>query len=148
MEYIRLLHPNDYDRVRGRFISLAFKNSSDGGISVIQCDCVAGTGNGICAHTRIHYRSRIDPEFIIFWRFDESILPPPSRLEQTPGGDNNDDQCHYDIFDLSKSAARTMITTLSPTDTWICRNGQYSKVTGEDLQRMIAAGLTNPRDTR
>ncbi len=50
-EVIRLLHPKHFSKARGRFTSLAFKNSSkDGGVSVIDSRCAREHSGSECKH--------------------------------------------------------------------------------------------------
>ena len=58
------------------FRSKALENSSDdGGISVVDVDCIRrGECRCICGHARKFYRT-VSSEPPIFWQFDESALP-------------------------------------------------------------------------
>jgi hypothetical protein len=144
MQYIRLIHPNDYDRNRKRLVSLAFRPSSDGGISVIECECVAGTGASVCEHIRRFYASRVHPDFILFWTFDAEALPSSSRIESTPGGKDDSDGCHRDIFDLDERESGKIIKKVPIHSLDVCRSGTHSKCTDDDIERIITAGLTRP----
>lgn len=62
---VRFIHGKHYDKRQKRFRSLAFKNSRDGGISIILRDCVDDSKRSVCQHIRIYYPARIagEPQF-------------------------------------------------------------------------------------
>jgi hypothetical protein len=56
MEFVRLVHPRNFDKIRGRFNDLAFKKSSGGGMSVFELTCAENASGLICAHIEKFYK--------------------------------------------------------------------------------------------
>jgi len=144
MEYVRLIHPRDYNGARGRFNRTAFEPSSDdGAISLVQLDCVSAAGRSICAHIREYYPSVVDSDFIIFWKFDTAILPEGCRFEQV--NNNLGDTCHHHLLGQSDNRARSILIAQYKDNRgnfFICRNGAHSPLNEADIDRMVAVGIT------
>ena len=106
MQYIRLLHLRDYDKSKGRFTSICFRNSTNGGISVIEFDCAKKQSNGACQHIKKFYHPVPAKTPFIYWVLNDSDLTKfldNMRLVQkiTETGDS----CHYDIMDVKNNKA-------------------------------------------
>ncbi len=129
MEYIRLLHPRDFDRRRNRFTSLALRNLQ-GSLSVIDPDCVEGTGAGLCDHIRRYYPG-ITGEPPIFWRFDSSVLPVSHRVETQPS--TSGDDCHRNIHGVTDGSYRAVIINIAVSNYSICCEGGTRDLTENDL---------------
>ncbi len=130
MQYIRILPRKQWDPTRGEFKSLAFKPSSDGGISVIAKPCADTESNTVCAHIRKKY-SQIADEPPIFWEFSSDLLPDHARFVSTPGP--GDDPCHTDIMGLRDQEARKVLKAASFEEFSICENGEHRKLRASDL---------------
>ena len=70
MDAIRIISTEFYDRERGRFQSCAFDKSSgeQGGISILDRECILESGRSVCEHMRHYYGVRID-QALVFWQF-------------------------------------------------------------------------------
>src|ERR1700730_11955432 len=119
VEFIRLFHIDDYDVELGRFQSCCFaRSSNDGGVSIFRVDCAETTSGSICAHALAKY-TNVDGEFPVIWRFDGSALPSCARIEQKT---ENDDVCHYNIYDLSDGQCRRVVKDRVIGDFSICND--------------------------
>jgi hypothetical protein len=108
MELIRLIRKDDYwDNNLGRFQSFAFSNSSKGGISVIDKDCILASGRNVCDHIRTFYAKSLTGSPPVYWEFDRELLPDKCHLEQktTESGD----YCHHNIHGLSDNKAGKLL---------------------------------------
>ena len=119
MALIRLIHRKHFDPTRERFLSLAFKTSSDGsGASVIDTTCVGGKRQPlICCHIREFYPDIAgDPP--IYWEFEEGTLPDGYSIVVTRSASGDD--CHRDIQDVSDHRLAKYFKTAALEDLMIC----------------------------
>jgi hypothetical protein len=129
MEYIRLLHPKNFDQKRGVFGELAFKKSStDGGASVLGLRCIEGRNVTPCDHIRGLYPS-VAGEPPVFWIFREEVLPPGYRIPQ-----EGTDPCHHNIRDVSNTQLGKIIAKVPIAEISICNNGDHRPLTIGDLE--------------
>ena len=131
MKVVRILNIAHYDARKQRFTSLAFKNSSSGGISVVSKACIQEQERTVCQHIEHFYpppTSSIPP---IFWEFNEQQLPTGYSLAQetSPSGDI----CHYNIEGVADKSAREMLLQVKLSDLQICELGQARQLTLTDL---------------
>ena len=99
---IKLLHPRNWDTQKGRFQSLVFRPSDDGGISVFCEVCATNTSGCVCVHAKKFYQSVTnDPP--IYWMFDSGILPKNCLIVETPS--TTGDLCHRDIINISRKSS-------------------------------------------
>jgi len=136
MGFIRLIKGKYFDRKLQRFQSLAFRNSSTKrgkGISVIQQECISGTGATKCAHVERYYHQNFDEPYI-YWDIPKDILPSECEFDQetTASGD----ECHYNIRRLSNSAAKTIFKGIPITTFKICENSHARFLTLGDCQSL------------
>ena len=97
---------------------MAFKNSSDSsGISVISLSCITSKNRNICEHIHLFYKTIIGTP-IIFWEFEDNILPQNSTFQQSPSATGDD--CHYNIKNLTNREARKIIIKQSPSAFQVC----------------------------
>ena len=130
MEYIRYLHPKNFDHTRGCFAEIAFKKaSSDGCASIVQRDCVDGLGHDYCKHARDFYAS-VNWEPPVFWIFDEVNLPQGYRLTQKNSAKG--DKCHYNLDNVSNTKLGRMIAAVDITNLYICANEGTRNLTKQD----------------
>lgn len=94
-EYTRVIHPNDYDSEKGRFKSISFKPSSDGGISVFKTECGIRSNGTICSHIARYYDARTGNP-AIYWEIPSTDIPSECQFKQTPS--STGDGCHLDIL--------------------------------------------------
>src|SRR4051794_6937893 len=104
MEYVRLVHPRHFDRVKQRFNDLAFKRSSgDGGMSVFDRLCAEATSGVICEHIAQFYHGLAgDPA--VFYILNDNELPPDFSVIETLS--DTGDACHREIMDVGNSALK------------------------------------------
>ena len=134
MECVQLIHIRFYDWRKRRFTSLAFRNSTNGGASVIDRACIDVSGNSVCVHIVTFYPDTVSGDPAIYWEFDTAILPNPHRLEQqtTPSGD----VCHYNIHDLSDKQLKTEFRIVSVSEMSICDGGADRPLTYDDVEAL------------
>jgi hypothetical protein len=131
MRLIRLIHPSDYDARTNDFKSTAFRQSSTGGISVVERECIDRHGHSVCHHARRFYPKYAPcPEHpTIFWELAAAEKLPPGweyRREVTPTGDD----CHGNILGVRNNVARRILKSAAvPDDFMIC--------VGEDPPRRL-----------
>ncbi len=100
MGYIRIFHSDDFDHTAGTFTDVALLKSSDGGISVVDVECVHASGEAICAHIRAYYQNpgpASEPPIYL-------ELPPeylPGKCEFVRRRSWRGDECHTLIKGLS-----------------------------------------------
>jgi hypothetical protein len=131
MGFIRIIHQKHYDPDRKTFSSLAFKPSSDGGISVISRECIALSGSSVCGHIARFYKS-VSGEPPIFWEIPEVVLPANCQFIQEPS-DTGDD-CHHNLVGLSDREARRIIKRTPLGEMSVClETGDHRSLTEADL---------------
>ena len=124
MEYIRVVHQKHYDPRKREFKSLAFKNSSSGGISVISKNCIDETSRHVCAHIFKFY-SIISSNPQIYWRFSFKILP--DGCEFIAYESESGDKCHGDITGLTNQKARALLKSIQIDQFEICEGQESSR---------------------
>lgn len=131
MKFIRILNAIHYDPRKQRFTSLAFKNSTGGGISVIHQECVLAQNRTPCQHITRYYPPPTSSQPPIFWEFDEAALPAGFTAEQqtTESGD----VCHYNLLGISDKAARDLLIRQSLAAFQICDNDMAHPLTAADF---------------
>lgn len=107
MVYYRLIDPAHWHSKEHRFVSLAFKNSeglSGGrGISILDSECIAGSGLTPCAHIYEYYGDRPMPALI--WPIESEELPAHEKQFD----DSQGDPCHYNLLNISNKDARDFL---------------------------------------
>jgi hypothetical protein len=166
MEVTRILDLTHFSGIRGRFIDLAFKNSSRldtdsptpdglGGISVFEtlCACPDGACACICKHIATYYGTLVDDP-CAFWTFDLSLLDPPNPnpkgfkapdviSTQSPTGDD----CHRNIHNVEPKRADGIRKNIPLGNVTLCINGTCEQFTLEravelqELRKAIALEL-------
>jgi hypothetical protein len=112
---------------------MAFRNSSnDGGISVISSPCVIELTGNVCDHIRRYYPT-VGGHPIIFWEFEENILPEGYSLEKETS--DSGDVCHHNIKGVSDSQAGKIIKGLSVEEFSHCNNSHVIQFNPEILSR-------------
>ena len=130
MEYIRALHPSDYDDTDGRFTSAVFTRpkSDEKGISVFNCECAIAQSGSVCQHARLYY-SRLTSEPPVLWILEDSHLLNNLRtakgkaieIKQTEG--KQDRWCHYEIYGGSRGGYRSYAAqNAKPPNILICKD--------------------------
>ncbi len=133
MKFIRILNAVHYDTRKQRFTSLAFKNSTGGGISVMHQECVFAQNHIPCQHIERYYPPPTSSQPAIFWVFDEAVLPAGFTAEQqtTQSGD----VCHYNILGASDKAARELLIQQSLAEFQICESRLSRPLTVTDFAK-------------
>ena len=127
MRLIRIINVVHYDHRKQRFASLAFKNSTGGGISVISQECILEQGRTVCHHIKTFYPPPTSSEPAIFWALEENSLPTGYRLEQQPS--TSSDICHYNIEGVADKSARALMIRCQLHEFQICENGTSHTLT-------------------
>lgn len=134
MEYVHILALHHWESKLGRFSSQAFKPSTNGGISVIELECIRATGEPICGHLRQFY-PHVAGEPPIFWIFPAEFLPNSVHFEQTLS--DRGDPCHRNIQGISEKQARKLFKDFAKshklTRFLICQNGDHRELRLSDL---------------
>lgn len=140
-EFVRLVHIKDYDRTLKRFQSGVFsRSSSDHAVSVVRADCAEYWCGSICTHSELYYPT-VSRNPVIFWRFDDSVLPSNSRLEQSP---SNGDECHHNVCNLTKTQARGIALSMTVDTLTVCDDGRYLALTKEMVEAIAPGGANVP----
>jgi len=129
MEFIRLLHPRNFDRERNRFNDLSFK-ALDGGVSVVHRECVDRIPSTICEHIRNYYRNETG-EPPVFFLFQEEILPEGYRIKASVS--TSGDPCHHDITNVSDNRLWKFFKRRAWTELYICDNGGFRPLKQTDI---------------
>jgi hypothetical protein len=118
----------NYDPDRKNLSSLAFRPSSDCGISVISRECIELSGSSVCGHIARFYKS-ISGEPPIFWEIPEDILPANCRNPAIPG------MIVITIWSASMTAEARSIIKLTPlSEVSVClETGEHRPLTETDL---------------
>jgi hypothetical protein len=160
MEVTRILDLLHFSGVRGRFIDLAFKNSSPvdgeqtpdglGGISVFEtpCACPDRRCECICRHIARFYGQLVDDPYA-FWSFDTELLRPPDPnptgipdpvlLQKTT---ESGDDCHQNIHRVDPKRADKVRKAIPLSQVKLCINGACEDFTATraiDLQALRKA---------
>ena len=130
MQYVRIVPREHWDTNKKRFTTLAFKPSSDDGISVIEKQCLSEISASVCDHIRKYY-PHISGEPPIFWEFPDNILPPSVRFIPIPS--DRGDLCHRDVSGLSEKEARKIFKGVSLEEFSVCTNGNHRGLRVSDL---------------
>jgi len=132
MGFLRLIHAKHYARHKGRFSSLALKNSSDGsGISVIEGECAEQSSGTICAHIAERYPTVVgDP--IIYWPIPNDLIPDGCVIERAAG---DGDDCHYNVRGWEDHAAGNQVKALriENNDFMVCAEDGPRHLSFDDL---------------
>jgi hypothetical protein len=133
MKFVCILNAVHYDVRKQRFTSLAFKNSTSGGISVIHKECILDENRTPCQHIKKFYPPPTSSQPPIFWVFDKAVLPTGATAEQqtTPTGD----VCHYNLLGVSDKTARELLLQQSLAEFQICENGESRPLIESDLAK-------------
>jgi hypothetical protein len=120
-----------------KFANVAFKNL-DGGISVIDDECVTESGTELCTHL-IEFYSVLDAPPHIMWRFDSSILG--SQVTLIPEESVTGDKCHFNIVGLTNSQAKKIFKNFDPLrDGEICDNSCPRRLIPSDMATIVSFG--------
>jgi hypothetical protein len=132
MEFIRLVHPTNYDPNTGRFSDLEFKGkSSDGsGMSLVQWDCANEKSGVICQHVADHY-SDVAGTPVVFLKIREEDFPANVTLHPSPEFHPTNDECHWDARTQNDRKLKDL-RKRPVTDYFICENGIVRPVTTDD----------------
>lgn len=132
MEYIRLLHPKHWDAQRERFGDVAFKLSSDSGLSLVCKACAEAASSGlICEHIRKFYPNiASDPAVFLFIKDTE--LPKDSKIIETLS--DTGDTCHREVVEAKEKHLKRAFMAKSWTEAFICDGGTYRPLEKRDWE--------------
>ena len=134
MPLIRVLNAIWYDHHLGRFSSLAFNPSSNGGISVFHKDCAIRTSGDVCSHIDRFYKS-VSGEPPLFWELPEDL---EKLCELDSDLSDTEDACHDDIINLKKNRARQLFKRYHKLgDIKICDDGNERSAIEKDFMNHI-----------
>lgn len=131
MKFVRILNLRHYDPRKKRFVSLAFKNSTGGGISVIQRECVTAQNHTVCQHIERFYPPPTSSQPPIYWEFDEAELPMGFVAEQQTT--DSGDVCHHNLLGISDKAARSLLMQQPLSAFHICERANSRPLIADDL---------------
>jgi hypothetical protein len=126
MGYVRLVHPKHWESNRGRFSDLAYKKSTDGGLSVFDVECAEQDSGLICEHIRRYYEN-VGGDPAIFVVLEPADLPPAAKVARTPSkspveiaaGATND-ECHHEVDGVGDKALKKALMKVSLDRFRIC----------------------------
>jgi len=118
MAWIRILHVRNFDKRKGRFTSVAFRNSSgEGGVSVISQRCVEERGVDICEHIDEYYAdvASVPP---VYWVVSGEEVPQAAHFvqEDSPSGD----KCHHNMMGCTDKELSDLLKSKNLRDFTIC----------------------------
>ena len=135
MSFLRLINLKEhYSRRKKRLSSLAFRPSSNGGISVVNRECVNRTGTSLCEYLARCYPVKITGDPIAFWQIPNHIIPLHCQSKQTPS--EKDKKCHYEIFGWATADAEQTIKKLPLSEIDLCAEDGFRKVQTSDLEQL------------
>jgi hypothetical protein len=129
MEYIRLLHPKNYDHELQRFNDLCFKKL-DGGVSVVHRECIEQGGGIVCTHLRVHYNN-LPMEPPVCFCFQDRDIPQGGTVHTIPS--TTGDLCHREIRDLSDNRLLKFFKRRPAAEFFICDIGGLRQLTPLDI---------------
>ncbi len=136
MAYVRLVHPDHFDSVRGEFNDLAFRKSSDGGMSIFERACAEATSGVICTHIHQFYPNVVGVP-VVFCFLEAADLPPAAII--TPTLSDTGDECHREVDGVGNGALKNK---LRPKRAWanfkVCENGVWRDMTANDAAALAA----------
>ena len=131
-EILRLMHPKRYVPRKRRYASIAFRNSTGGGVSVVSSDCIAANDTHPCTHIRRYYSDDVCGDPPVFWRIPVSSLPAGvSLVQQTT---ESGDKCHHNIVGITDKECLALLKATAPTDYEICDGEGLRKITEKELK--------------
>ena len=132
-EYIRVVHPRDYDIEQGRFKSLSFKPSTeDKGISIFNTECGITASGSVCQHIEKYYNTLTgDPP--IFWEVPTEDIPEGCSLPQSDS--ESGDKCHHNIIGWGEKKSKAYIKKKAFDTYLICDPNGVRPLTKEDLEK-------------
>ena len=133
---IRLMHPKHFCPVKRGYRRTAFQNSSGGGVSCIECDCIQARGVHECEHIKQLYSERISGDPPVLWQIQAGELAAGSRLE--PDSSNGDD-CHRNLYDMTDTQCRNLLKSKQNSDFEICEPDGKRPATTERLLELRAS---------
>lgn len=126
MGYVRLVHPKHWESNRSRFSDLAYKKSSDGGLSVFDVECAERDGGLICAHIARYYPN-VGGDPAIFVIIESGELPEGATVAQTPSATPEqvaagleDDECHHEVDGVGNGALKRALMQIPLERYMIC----------------------------
>jgi hypothetical protein len=131
-----------YDPDKRRFQSLAFRNSSNGGISLVDVECAIKASGDLCSHGRIFYqgnKNRPGPTGnpVIFWEIPKDVIPVNCSWE--PSVSTTGDNCHGDLKDWKDKEAEKVFKKTSLEQMTICAENGSRPLQIEDLEAIHRA---------
>jgi hypothetical protein len=138
MDIIRALHRLKYDKERKRFSSDTFKNLN-GGISVIDSECVHRTTGDACLHLERFYSSVIECKPFAYW------IISTDELERAFGGNfviveetsSTGDECHRNIVGLKDGPAQKWAKkNCRPPSVFLCARDHSIQLSNEQFERL------------
>ena len=130
MGHIRLLHPRHWDVTRRRFDKIAFKKSSDGGLSVVEVECANATSGLICEHLATFYPG-VGGDPAVFMLVDDGEWPVGSNI--TPTVLENNDECHREVDGVSNGQLQRLFQSRDWHGFLICDPMGVRNLTDEDV---------------
>lgn len=124
--FIRIINKKHYDKKLKRFTSLSFKPSSNGGISVIDKECVLHSTGCVCDHIQRYYGS-VSGDPPIYWEIPPNLLPENCEFQQTPSASGDD--CHHNILNVTNQEAREILLKSNMfAEFYLCENKECSRL--------------------
>ncbi len=107
MVVIRVLDPAHFSKSKNRFSRMAFRPSSNGGISVYAEPCALEKSRSNCNHIQAFY-SGLTGIPALYWRIDLEWLNAEAKdseitLSLVQSKSHSGDDCHHDIFGFPKN---------------------------------------------
>jgi hypothetical protein len=141
MPYIRALHVNKYNYLKGRFNSDSFRNHQ-GGISIIDFDCAVKASNSICNHLAKYYSHILsEPAFFCIFDFEEIVITYQQANEApiiiSPSQSDKGDECHYNIINFKdKLTDKFSKEKFKTPNLYVCCGDNYRALTSIEFSKL------------
>ncbi len=115
MDYVRLIHPIEFDPGIGKYHYRAFGVSSNRGVSVIEPTCAVERSGTLCTHAQRYYCKKTKGDPAILWFIDsQHVIKNVNKredtqaitIEHTTSQNNEDKHCHFEFFGITPGSAK------------------------------------------
>jgi hypothetical protein len=100
----------------------------------VECRCVIERRTTICEHALEFYRqphATVDAR-PVYWKFDSSIMPKPTRIIKKPG--SMKDPCHVNVYGISNEDLCTFFMFRDLSEFTFCSDNGARPLTSKDME--------------
>lgn len=111
---------------------MAFEDSDDGGISVIDHDCIIKSGRNVCSHIAKYYSPAVAGNPPFFWRVQSHAFPKVVEIVQKDS--DTGDRCHQELFKYPRNQRRKVMPGLTIAQFEVCDGFESRTLTLRDIE--------------